>query len=75
MDSGTQQTSEATIWDAAVNMAHRYVSAYRDTLLTDSQIVAATTTDARSSVFSAEDSAEIAVCFRYLQRNHHPLNP
>jgi hypothetical protein len=76
MVSGTQQTIEATIRDAAVDMAHRYASAYRETLLTDSEIVAAMTADARSSVFSAEDSAEIAVCgFRYLERNHHPLNP
>jgi hypothetical protein len=76
MAASTQQTIEATIWDAAVNMAHRYVSAYRGTLLTDSQIVAAMTADARSSVFSVEDSAEIAVCgFRYLERNHHALNP
>jgi len=76
MVAATQQTIEARIWDAAVNMAHRYVSAYRETLLTDSQIVAAMTADARSSVFSAEDSAEIAVCgFRYLERNHHALNP
>ena len=76
MVAGTQQTIEATIWDAALNMAHRYVSAYRETLLTDSQIVAAMTADARSSVFSAEDSAEIAVCgFRYLERNHRALPP
>jgi hypothetical protein len=52
MVAGTQQTIEATIWNAAVDMAHRYVSAYRETLLTDSQIVAAMTADARSSVFS-----------------------
>jgi hypothetical protein len=59
-----------------VNMAHRYVSAYRETLLTHSQIVAAMTADARSSVFSVEDSAEIAGCgFRYLERNRRPLNP
>jgi len=76
MFTGTRQTIEATIWDAAVNMAQRYVSAYRETLLTDSQIVAAMTADARSSVFSAEDSSEIAACgFRYLERNHHALNP
>lgn len=76
MVSGTQQTIDATIWDAGVDIARRYVSAYRGTLLTDSQIVAAMTADARSSVFSAEDSAEIAVCgFRYLERNHHALNP
>jgi hypothetical protein len=76
MVAGTQQTIEAAIWDAAVDMAHRYVSAYREILLTDSQIVAAMTADARSSVFSAEDSAKIAMCgFMYLERNHHALNP
>jgi hypothetical protein len=76
MVEGTQQTIKATIRDAAMNMAHRYVSAFRETLLTDSQIVAAMTADARSSVFSAEDSAEIAMRgFRYLERNHHLLNP
>jgi hypothetical protein len=74
--AGTQQTIDATIWNAAVDMALRYVSAYRETLFTDSQIIAAVTADARSSVFSAADSAEIAACgFRYLERNHRPLNP
>lgn len=72
----TQQEMETTLWDAAMNMAHRYVSAYRETLLTDFQIVAAMTADARSGGFSAEDSAEIAECgFKLLERNHHPLNP
>jgi hypothetical protein len=72
----THQEIATTLWDAAMNMAHRYVSAYRDTLLTDFQIVAAMTADARCGDFSAEDSAEIAECaFSHLERNHHPLDP
>jgi hypothetical protein len=46
----TQQTEEK-IWDAAMVMAHRYVSAYRETLLTDSQIVTAMTADTLRAVF------------------------
>jgi hypothetical protein len=76
MTAVTQHEVAATVRDAAMNMAHRYVSAYRETLLTNSQIVAAMTADARSSGFSVEDSAEIAECgFKHLERNHHPLNP
>ena len=70
------QQIEAKIWNTAMGMAHRYVSAYRDTLLTDSQIVAAMTSDALSGGFSEEDSYEIAkIAFTYLQHNHHALNP
>jgi hypothetical protein len=70
-----QQQTQATIWEAGMDMARRYVSAYRETLLTDSQIVAAMTADARSSGFSVEDSSEIAECgFEYLERNHQALN-
>lgn len=71
----TQQI-EGTMWDAAMDMAQRYVSAYRETLLTDSQIVAAMRSDALSGGFSPEDSSEIAeIGFTYLERNHHALNP
>jgi hypothetical protein len=71
----TQQIEEK-IWDAAMVMAHRYVSAYRETLLTDSQIVAAMMSDALTGGFSTEDSSEIAeIGFTYLERNHHALNP
>jgi hypothetical protein len=71
----TQQTEEK-IWDAAMVMAHRYVSAYRETLLTDSQIVTAMTADTLSGGFSLEESSEIAgIGFTYLERNHHALNP
>ena len=74
MAAVTQQEIEATVRDAATNMAHRYVSAYRETLLTNSQIVAAMTADARSSGFSVEYSAEMAECvFKHLEQNHHPL--
>jgi hypothetical protein len=45
MVAATQQMEEK-ISNTAMGMAHRYVSAYRDTLLTDSQIVAAMTSDA-----------------------------
>ncbi|MGC1619331.1 MAG: hypothetical protein WA765_12655 [Candidatus Acidiferrum sp.] len=75
MDAITQQV-EAQIWDAAMVMAHRYVSAYRETLLTDSQIIAAMTADALSGGFSSEESSEIAeIGFTHLERNHHALNP
>lgn len=75
MAAVTQQIEER-ICDAAMIMAHRYVSAYRDTLLTDSQIVAAMTADALSAGFSLEDSSEIAeIGFTSLKRNHHALNP
>jgi hypothetical protein len=67
---------EDKIWDAAMVMAHRYVSAYRETLLTDPEIVAAMTADTLSVGFSLEDSSEIAgIGFTYLERNHHALNP
>ena len=67
---------EGKIWNAAMDMAHRYVSAYRETLLTDSQIVAAMMSDTLSEGFSPEDSSEIAeIGFTYLERNHHALNP
>jgi hypothetical protein len=70
-----QQVEEKN-WDAAMVMAHRYVIAYRETLLTDSEIVAAMTDDALSGGFSLEDSSEIAeIGFTYLQRNYHALNP
>jgi hypothetical protein len=75
MAAVTQQIEEK-IWDAAMDMAHRYVSAYRETLMTDSQIVAAITSDALSGGFSLEDSSEIAqIGFAFLERNHHALNP
>jgi hypothetical protein len=75
MATVTQQTKEK-IWDAAMGMAHRYLSAYRETLLTDSQIVAAMTADALSGGFSLEDSSEIAeIGFTSLERNYHVLNP
>jgi hypothetical protein len=71
-----RQLIEEKISNAAMVMAHRYVSAYRETLLTDSQIVAAMTADALSGGFSLEDSSEIAeIGFTYLERNHHALNP
>jgi hypothetical protein len=75
MATVTQQAKEK-IWDAAMSMAHRYLSAYRETLLTDSQIVAAMTADALSGGFSLEDSSEIAeIGFTSLERNYHVLNP
>ena len=71
-----KQQIEEKIWDAAIAIAHRYVIAYRETLLTDSQIVAAMSADARSGGFSFEDSSEIAgIGFTYLERNYHALNP
>jgi hypothetical protein len=71
-----RQLIEEKISNAAMVMAHRYVSAYRETLLTDSQIVAAMTADALSGGFSLEGSSEIAeIGFTYLERNHHALNP
>jgi hypothetical protein len=74
--AGFTQQIEEKIWDAAMVMAHRYVSAYRETLLTDSQIVAAMTADALSGGFSPEDSCEIAgLGFTSLEQNHHALNP
>jgi hypothetical protein len=76
MVANTQQQTEATICEAGMDMARRYVGAYRETLLTDPQIVAAMTADARSSGFSVEHSSEIAECgFQYLEQNHHALNP
>ena len=70
------QQIEEKIWNTAMGMSHRYISAYRDTLLTDSQIVAAMTSDALSGGFSEEDSYEIAeLAFTYLEHNHHALNP
>ena len=67
---------EEKIWDAAMVMAHRYVIAYRETLLTDSQIIVAMTADALSGGFSLGDSSEIAeIGFTSLERNHHALNP
>ena len=76
MAAVTHPEIETTLWNAAMNMAHRYASAYRETLLTDFQIVAAMTADALSGGFSAKDSAEIAECaFRHLEQNHHPLDP
>jgi hypothetical protein len=75
MAAAIQQVEEKT-WDAAMVMAHRYVIAYRETLLTDSEIVAAMTADALSGGFSLEDSSEIAgIGFAYLERNYHALNP
>jgi hypothetical protein len=75
MAAVTQQMEEK-IWDAAMDMAQRYVRVYRDTLLSDSQITAAMTADALSTGFSLEDSSEIAeIGFTYLERNHHALNP
>jgi hypothetical protein len=70
------QQIEEKLSNTAMGMAHRYVSAYRDTLLTDSQIVAAMTSDALSGGFTQEDSYEIAeIAFTYLEHNHHALNP
>jgi hypothetical protein len=67
---------EEKIWDAAMVMAQRYVIAYRETLLTDSQIVAGMTADAFSGGFSLDQSSEIAgIGFMYLERNYHALNP
>jgi hypothetical protein len=75
MAAGTQQTEEK-IWDAAMIMAQRYVIAYKETLLTDSQIVVAMTADAFSGGFSLDDSSEIAgIGFTHLERNYHALNP
>jgi hypothetical protein len=75
MVAATQQIEEK-LSNTAMGMAHRYVSAYRDTLLTDSQIVAAMTSDALSGGFSEEDSSEIAeIAFTYLEHHHHALNP
>jgi hypothetical protein len=75
MVAATQQMEEK-LSNTAMGMAHRYVSAYRDTLLTDSQIVAAMKSDALSGGFSEEDSSEIAeIAFTYLEHNHHALNP
>jgi hypothetical protein len=72
----TTQQIEEKLSNTAMGMAHRYVSAYRDTLLTDSQVVAAMTSDALSGGFSEEDSSEIAeIAFTYLEHNHHALNP
>jgi hypothetical protein len=48
--SAVTQQIEEKIWNAGMVMAQRFVSAYRDTLLTDSQIVAAMTTDALPAV-------------------------
>jgi hypothetical protein len=74
--AAVSQQIEEMIWNAAMVMARRYLSAYRETLLTDSQIVTAMTADALSGGFSPEDSCEIAeVGFTYLERNHHALNP
>lgn len=71
----TQQMEEK-IWDVAMVMAHRYVSAYRETLMTDSQIVAAMRADALSGGFSPEEASGIAeIGFTYIKRNHHALNP
>jgi hypothetical protein len=75
MVEATQQIEEK-LSNTAMGMAHRYASAYRDTLLTDSQIVAAMTSDALSGGFSEEDSSVIAeIAFTYLEHNHHALNP
>jgi len=70
------QKMVGTILDVAIELANRYASAYRETLLTDAEIVAALTAEAGLMGFSAGDSREIAECgFHFLEQNHHALNP
>lgn len=66
-------TIETTVWNAAIDAAQKYLRPYRLRSLTNSQIVAAMTTDARVS-FSEEQSAEVAEAgFKYLERNHYTM--
>ena len=65
---------KTTVWKAGIDAAHKYLKAYREPSLTNSQIVAAITADALALRYSPEESAEVAESgFKFLERNHYTM--
>jgi len=63
-----------TVWNAGIDAAHKYLKAYRETSLTNPQIVAGMTADALAVGYSPEESSEVAECgFKFLERNHYTM--